>query len=55
MRILFDPEPRAVHDIFTPADQEKFLARYDVVAWQGEDRESFYRKHLPDAEVVISQ
>jgi len=55
MRILFDPEPRAAQDIFTPADQETFLKSYDVVTWQGEDREAFYRKHLPDAEVVISQ
>jgi phosphoglycerate dehydrogenase-like enzyme len=55
MRILFDPEPRAAQDIFTPADQEKFLTAYDVVAWQGEDRDAFYRTHLPDAEVVISQ
>ena len=55
MRILFDPEPRAAQDIFTPADQEKFLTAYDVVAWQGEDRDAFYRTHLPDAEVVITQ
>jgi len=55
MRILFDPEPRAAQDIFTPADQERFLKSYDVVVWQGEDREAFYRQHLPDAEVVISQ
>lgn len=55
MRILFDPEPRAAEDIFTPSDQEKFLKSYDVVAWQGEDREAFYRNHLPDMDVVISQ
>ena len=55
MRILFDPEPRAIKDIFTPADQEKFLTTYDIVSWQGEDRDAFYRRHLPDAEVVISQ
>lgn len=55
MRILFDPDPRAAQDIFTPADQQKFLSSYDVVTWQGEDRDGFYRQHLPDAEVVISQ
>jgi phosphoglycerate dehydrogenase-like enzyme len=55
MRILFDPEPRAAQDIFTPGDQDTFFKTYDVVAWQGEDRDAFYRKHLPDAEVVISQ
>lgn len=55
MRILFDPEPRAAEDIFTAADQEKFRKSYDVVEWQGEHREAFYREHLPEAEVVISQ
>lgn len=55
MRIIFDPEPRAAQDIFTPADQERFLSAYDVAVWQGEDRDAFYREHLPDAEVVISQ
>jgi phosphoglycerate dehydrogenase-like enzyme len=55
MRILFDPEPRAAQDIFTAGDQDSFFNAYDVVAWQGEDRDAFYRKHLPDAEVVISQ
>ena len=55
MRILFDPDPRAAPDIFTPADLDTFFNTYDVVAWQGEDRDVFYRKHLPDADVVISQ
>lgn len=55
MRVIFDPEPRAAEDIFTPADHQRFLADYDVVPWRGEDRETFYRQHLPDAEVVISQ
>ena len=55
MRVIFDPEPRTAHDIFTPADHERFLADYDVVPWLGEDRDTFYRRHLPDAQVVISQ
>ncbi|MBX9455166.1 MAG: hydroxyacid dehydrogenase [Rhizobium sp.] len=55
MRVIFDPEPRAAQDIFTPADQERFMKSHDVVAWNGEDRDAFYRRHLPDADVVISQ
>jgi len=55
MRILFDPEPRAVDDIFFPADRETFFSTYDVIAWNGEDRESFYRAHLPTMDVVMSQ
>lgn len=55
MRILFDPEPRAAQDIFAAADLDTFFGSYDVVAWQGEDREAFYGRHLPEADVVISQ
>lgn len=55
MRVLFDPEPRAVEDIFSPEDREKFFSTYDVVAWNGEDRETFYRTHLPGTEVLMSQ
>lgn len=55
MRILFDPEPRAAADIFSKADQEKFFSTYDVVAWNGEDRDAFYKKHLSDTEVLVSQ
>ncbi|MCB1447553.1 MAG: hydroxyacid dehydrogenase [Rhizobiaceae bacterium] len=55
MRIIFDPEPRAAEDIFTAADREKFFSTYDVVTWNGEDREAFYDRYLPTADVVISQ
>ena len=55
MRVLFDPEPRAIEDIFSDADREKFFSTYDVIAWNGEDRETFYRTHLPTVDVVMSQ
>lgn len=55
MRILFDPEPRATTDIFAAEDLAKFTGSYDIVTWNGEDREDFYKKHLPDTEVLISQ
>ena len=55
MRVIFDPEPRTAEDIFSSEDHKAFLAKYDVVEWRGEDREAFYGKHLPDADVVISQ
>ena len=55
MRVIFDPEPRTAEDIFSAEDKKAFFAGYDVVEWRGEDRESFYAEHLPDAEVVISQ
>jgi phosphoglycerate dehydrogenase-like enzyme len=55
MRILFDPEPRTADDIFSKDDYDRFLSTYDVVAWNGEDRDEFYRKHLPDTEVLVSQ
>lgn len=55
MRILFDPEPRTAADIFSAEDQARFFATYNVVAWNGEDRDEFYRTHLPETEVLISQ
>jgi phosphoglycerate dehydrogenase-like enzyme len=55
MRVLFDPEPRAAKDIFSDADYQKFLKTYDVIEWNGEDRESFYRTHLPTTDVLMSQ
>lgn len=55
MRVLFDPEPRTAGEIFSPEDYRTFLSAYDVVSWQGEDRDEFYRRHLPEAEVVVSQ
>jgi phosphoglycerate dehydrogenase-like enzyme len=55
MRILFDPEPRAAADIFSSDDFRRFTSTYDVVTWNGEERESFYRRHLPDIDVLISQ
>jgi len=55
MRILFDPEPRAAADIFSKQDHDRFLSTYDVVSWNGENREAFYRQHLPTTDVLISQ
>jgi phosphoglycerate dehydrogenase-like enzyme len=55
MRILFDPEPRAAEDIFSADDFKAFSNSYDVITWNGEDREAFYARHLPDTEVLISQ
>ena len=55
MRILFDPEPRTAEDIFSEEDRQRFLSTYDVVAWNGEDRDAFYRQHLPTIDVLISQ
>lgn len=55
MRILYDPSPRATEDIFSAAAKENFFSTYDVIAWNGEDRDEFYRRHLPETEVLISQ
>jgi phosphoglycerate dehydrogenase-like enzyme len=55
MRILYDPSPRATEDIFSAEAKDKFFSTYDVIAWNGEDRDAFYRRHLPETEVLISQ
>ena len=55
MRVLYDPDPRATDEIFSPAELAAFRARYAVTEWQGEDRDAFYATHLPDADILISQ
>lgn len=55
MRVLYDPEPRATAEIFSAEDLAGFRAAHEVVAWQGEDREGFYARHLPRTEILISQ
>jgi phosphoglycerate dehydrogenase-like enzyme len=55
MRVLYDPEPRTTGDIFTPEDLAAFRSRHQVTEWQGEDREAFYVRHLPQTDILISQ
>lgn len=55
MRVLYDPEPRTTDDIFSANDLAEFRARHQITEWQGEDREAFYARHLPDTEILISQ
>jgi phosphoglycerate dehydrogenase-like enzyme len=55
MRVLYDPEPRATDEIFSPEDLAELRSRYEVAEWQGEDREAFYTRHLPETEILISQ
>ncbi len=55
MRVLFDPEPRATAEIFSPDALARFRTDFDVVEWQGEDRDSFYTSHLPNCDILISQ
>ena len=55
MRIILDPEPRAVSDILSPDGEAALRAAHEVVEWQGEDRDAFYARHLPGAEVLMSQ
>ena len=54
MRILYDPDPRATDEIFSAQDLT-LLRSHEVIEWQGEDREAFYARHLPDTEILISQ
>ncbi|WP_374371705.1 NAD(P)-dependent oxidoreductase, partial [Tabrizicola sp.] len=55
MRVLYDPDPRATDEIFSPEALADLRSRYDVIEWQGEDRAAFYAKHLPGTEILISQ
>lgn len=55
MRVLYDPEPRATDEIFSPEDLASFRTEHDVVEWKGEDRVEFYARHLPETEILMSQ
>ena len=55
MRVLYDPEPRATDEIFSPEALADLRTRYQVTEWQGEDRDAFYATHLPETEILISQ
>jgi phosphoglycerate dehydrogenase-like enzyme len=55
MRILYDPEPRGSEEIFSPEAFAAFRATFEVIEWQGEDRDVFYSRHLPEADILVSQ
>lgn len=55
MKILFDPAPRTEQDIFSEEDRAAFRKGYDVVAYEGGDRDDFYRRWLPECDVLVSQ
>jgi phosphoglycerate dehydrogenase-like enzyme len=55
MKVLFDPQPRGTDEILSPTALQQLRRGYDVVEWQGQDRDAFYREHLPTTEILISQ
>jgi phosphoglycerate dehydrogenase-like enzyme len=55
MRVILDPAPRTVRDIFSVADEAAFRAAHDVVDWDGSDRDAFYARELPACEILMSQ
>ena len=55
MRVLYDPTPRETDQIFSPENLALFRSRYQVIEWQGEDRDAFYGRHLPTTDILISQ
>jgi phosphoglycerate dehydrogenase-like enzyme len=55
MRVLYDPDPRSTGDIFSPEDLAAFRSRYQVTEWRSGDRDDFYRRQLPETDILISQ
>lgn len=53
--VLYDPEPRGTDEIFAADALKAFRANFKVSEWQGEDRDAFYARHLPEAAFLISQ
>ena len=55
MKILFDPEPRTEDEIFSPADTRLFRESYEVVEVESVSRAKAYGRHLPSADIAVSQ
>ncbi len=56
MRILYDPDPRTSEEIFAPGALAAFRGAHEVTEWEGTGgRDAFYARHLPQAEILISQ
>lgn len=55
MKVFIDPQPRGTDEILTPAALQQLRQSYDLVEWQGQDRDAFYREHLPTTDMLISQ
>lgn len=55
MRVLYDPDPRQTDEIFSAADRHRFFSGFDVIEIDPAEREAAYERHLPEADIVISQ
>ncbi|WP_420334983.1 NAD(P)-dependent oxidoreductase [Roseibium sp.] len=55
MRVLYDPDPRQTDEIFSADDRERFFSEFDVIEIDPAEREAAYARHLPEADIVISQ
>jgi phosphoglycerate dehydrogenase-like enzyme len=55
MHVIYDPEPRATDEILSAEEEQRFRTEHEVIEWRGEDRDAFYDRYLPEAEVLISQ
>lgn len=55
MKIIYDPAPRTAAEMFSNEDFSAFMGGYDVVTYDGGDRDAFYDAHLPDCDILVSQ
>lgn len=55
MRVLYDPDPRQTDEIFSAGDRHRFFSEFDVIEIDPAEREEAYERHLPEADIVISQ
>lgn len=55
MRVLYDPDPRQTDEIFSARDRHRFFSEFDVIEIDPAERDAAYERHLPEADIVISQ
>ena len=51
--ILLDPSPRKKEDIFTTATWLELSTEYQLIEFDGNDRDAFYNKYIGDADFII--
>ena len=54
-KILLDPEPRILEDIFYPQRLAQLKRNFELIEVDTADRDAFYNHHIRDADFIIGQ
>jgi len=54
-KVILDPHPREIEDIFSSSTKIALSSLHRVIEFDGEDRLSFYNEHIEDTDFIIGQ